>query len=83
MSGFWLGSCTTSTCLPPLDVLICVCFLFSGHLCYFTAILSGKQDFAHYKSGVYKHMTGDVLGGHAVKLIGWGTNEDGEDYWVG
>jgi hypothetical protein len=22
------------------------------------------------------------MGGHAVKLIGWGTSEDGEDYWV-
>ena len=40
------------------------------------------QDFAHYKSGVYKHVTGDALGGHAVKLIGWGTSDDGEDYWV-
>ncbi|KAI8522474.1 hypothetical protein RHMOL_Rhmol13G0000300 [Rhododendron molle] len=40
------------------------------------------EDFAHYKSGVYKHVTGDVLGGHAVKLIGWGTSEDGEDYWL-
>ncbi|KAA8518785.1 hypothetical protein F0562_016441 [Nyssa sinensis] len=41
-----------------------------------------RQDFAHYKSGVYKHVMGDVMGGHAVKLIGWGTTEDGEDYWV-
>lgn len=40
------------------------------------------EDFAHYKSGVYKHITGDVLGGHAVKLIGWGTSEQGEDYWL-
>ncbi|KAL0420198.1 UNVERIFIED_CONTAM: Cathepsin B-like protease 3 [Sesamum radiatum] len=40
-------------------------------------------DFAHYKSGVYKHITGDKMGGHAVKLIGWGTNDDGEDYWEG
>ncbi|RZC88364.1 hypothetical protein C5167_016174 [Papaver somniferum] len=40
------------------------------------------EDFAHYKSGVYKHVTGDVMGGHAVKLIGWGTTEDGEDYWL-
>ncbi|XP_061962492.1 cathepsin B-like protease 3 [Populus nigra] len=39
-------------------------------------------DFAHYKSGVYKHITGDAMGGHAVKLIGWGTSEDGEDYWL-
>jgi cathepsin B len=40
------------------------------------------EDFAHYKSGVYKHIIGDVMGGHAVKLIGWGTTEDGEDYWL-
>ena len=40
------------------------------------------EDFAHYKSGVYKHVTGDVMGGHAVKLIGWGTSEDGDDYWL-
>ncbi|KAF9688004.1 hypothetical protein SADUNF_Sadunf02G0152000 [Salix dunnii] len=40
------------------------------------------EDFAHYKSGVYKHITGDVMGGHAVKLIGWGTSDDGEDYWL-
>ncbi|KAL2933307.1 Cathepsin B-like protease 2 [Bienertia sinuspersici] len=39
------------------------------------------EDFAHYKSGVYKHVTGQYLGGHAVKLIGWGTTADGEDYW--
>lgn len=47
----------------------------------FTHLIS-VQDFAHYKSGVYKHITGYALGGHAVKLIGWGTSDDGEDYWV-
>ncbi|KAK1395306.1 Cathepsin B [Heracleum sosnowskyi] len=40
------------------------------------------EDFAYYKSGVYKHITGAEMGGHAVKLIGWGTTEDGEDYWL-
>ncbi|OWM79705.1 cathepsin B-like protease 2 [Punica granatum] len=40
------------------------------------------EDFAHYKSGVYRHITGDMMGGHAVKLIGWGTTDDGEDYWL-
>ncbi|XP_010542823.1 PREDICTED: cathepsin B-like [Tarenaya hassleriana] len=40
------------------------------------------EDFAHYKSGVYKHITGGNIGGHAVKLIGWGTSEEGEDYWL-
>jgi len=38
-------------------------------------------DFETYKSGVYKHTTGGMLGGHAVEMIGWGT-EDGEDYWL-
>ena len=40
------------------------------------------EDFAHYKSGIYKHITGEVMGGHAVKLIGWGTSDAGEDYWL-
>ncbi len=40
------------------------------------------EDFAHYKSGVYRYIAGDVLGGHAVKLIGWGTTDDGDDYWI-
>lgn len=34
-----------------------------------------------YKSGVYKHVSGQQLGGHAVKIYGWGT-ENGEDYWL-
>ncbi|KAG8089345.1 hypothetical protein GUJ93_ZPchr0011g28496 [Zizania palustris] len=40
------------------------------------------EDFAHYRSGVYKHITGGMMGGHAVKLIGWGTTDAGEDYWL-
>ena len=31
--------------------------------------------------GVYKHETGEFLGGHAVKILGWGV-EDGMDYWL-
>ncbi|VDI19073.1 cathepsin B-like [Mytilus galloprovincialis] len=38
-------------------------------------------DFPTYKSGVYKHTTGSALGGHAIKLIGWGT-ENGDKYWL-
>jgi len=37
-------------------------------------------DFENYVSGIYKHVSGDELGGHAVKLVGWGT-ENGVDYW--
>ena len=31
--------------------------------------------------GVYQHVTGGVLGGHAVKMLGWGV-EDGTPYWI-
>lgn len=39
------------------------------------------SDFMNYKSGVYKHTTGSLEGGHAVKILGWGV-ENGEDYWL-
>jgi cathepsin B len=38
-------------------------------------------DFLTYKSGVYKHTSGSMLGGHAVKMLGWGTLA-GADYWI-
>lgn len=40
------------------------------------------EDFLAYKSGVYKHSTGRPLGGHAIKIIGWGTTEDEVPYWI-
>jgi cathepsin B len=41
------------------------------------------QDFMSYKSGVYQHVTGGMLGGHAVKIIGYGTDsKSGLDYWL-
>lgn len=33
--------------------------------------LSVYADFMNYQSGVYKHVTGDFLGGHAVSIIGY------------
>jgi len=39
------------------------------------------NDFLQYKSGVYKHTTGKALGGHAIKILGYGT-ENGEKYWL-
>ena len=38
-------------------------------------------DFMSYSSGIYHHVTGSYEGGHAVKLIGYGT-ENGEKYWI-
>jgi len=39
-------------------------------------------DFVHYKSGVYKHVTGQLLGGHAIKIIGWGVDNTSTPYWT-
>lgn len=39
------------------------------------------EDFLTYKSGVYVHQTGSYLGGHAIKIIGWGV-EGGLEYWL-
>ncbi|CAG9584701.1 unnamed protein product [Danaus chrysippus] len=38
-------------------------------------------DLLAYKSGVYKHTEGNALGGHAVKIMGWGV-ENGNKYWL-
>jgi len=46
-----------------------------------TAAFTVYEDFLSYKSGVYKYTTGKELGGHAVKIVGWGT-ESGQDYWL-
>jgi len=40
------------------------------------------QDFLYYQSGVYKHTTGDFLGGHCIVLVGWGVTPDGTQYWI-
>jgi cathepsin B len=39
------------------------------------------SDFPNYKSGVYRHTSGTELGGHAVKILGWG-EENGTPYWL-
>ncbi|KAH0822409.1 hypothetical protein GEV33_000381 [Tenebrio molitor] len=39
------------------------------------------EDFYLYKKGVYKHVTGQKMGNHAVKIVGWGT-ENGTLYWL-
>jgi len=45
------------------------------------AAFSVYADFLAYKSGVYHHTSGSLLGGHAVKLFGWGV-ENGTAYWL-
>jgi cathepsin B len=39
------------------------------------------QDFMAYTSGVYQHTWGEQLGGHAIKMVGWGV-EQGLNYWI-
>jgi len=45
------------------------------------AAFSVYEDFLAYKQGVYQHVTGDLLGGHAIKILGWGT-QSGTPYWI-
>ena len=45
--------------------------------------LSIYEDFTSYKSGIYHHVTGNMVGGHAIKLLGWGHDEeDGSLFWI-
>ncbi|XP_004695880.2 PREDICTED: cathepsin B, partial [Condylura cristata] len=32
-------------------------------------------------AGVYQHVTGEMMGGHAVRILGWGV-EHGTPYWL-
>jgi cathepsin B len=40
------------------------------------------EDFLTYKGGVYQPTSSNLLGGHSVKLVGWGTTTDGTPYWL-
>uniref|UniRef100_A0AAA9S3F8 Cathepsin B n=1 Tax=Bos taurus TaxID=9913 RepID=A0AAA9S3F8_BOVIN len=39
------------------------------------------SDFLLYKSGVYQHVSGEIMGGHAIRILGWGV-ENGTPYWL-
>jgi len=45
------------------------------------AAFSVYKDFVHYSGGVYQHTSGGYLGGHAIKVIGWGYYL-GLPYWL-
>ena len=45
------------------------------------AMFTVYSDFLSYKSGVYQYTHGKKLGGHAVKIVGWGV-ENGVEYWI-
>jgi len=44
------------------------------------ATLSVYQDFLSYSSGVYKHVTGQYVGGHQVCIVGY---DDNQQCWIG
>ena len=39
------------------------------------------EDFVTYSSGVYQHVAGSSIGGHSIKIIGWGVENDVK-YWL-
>jgi cathepsin B len=39
------------------------------------------SDFMSYTGGIYKQAWGSYIGGHAIKIIGWGT-QNGINYWI-
>ena len=40
------------------------------------------SDFENYAGGVYQHTGGNMMGGHAVRIVGWGVDsKSGMKYW--
>lgn len=39
------------------------------------------EDFMKYKGGIYEYTAGKFVGGHAVRIVGYGS-ENGVDYWT-
>jgi cathepsin B len=39
------------------------------------------SDFEDYAGGVYHHVSGQMMGGHAVKFVGWGVDPSAGPYW--
>ena len=40
------------------------------------------EDFDSYSSGIYSHVAGEASGGHAIKLVGWGTDVTEGLFWI-
>lgn len=39
------------------------------------------SDFLLYKSGVYQHVSGEIMGGHAIRILGWGVENGTPTGW--
>lgn len=78
------GEMTTSKCPVPSS------FLTSDEAIQAAVMTVGAvevgftvyEDFMNYKSGVYKYTEGMALGGHAVKIVGWGQDYAAGFYWI-
>jgi len=44
-----------------------------------TAHMDVYEDFHEYKEGIYKHKTGNYIGGHLITIVGY---NDTEKYWI-
>lgn len=55
----------------------CIVFLYYYCICYRTVV----KHLFYVFTGVYKHVAGKELGGHAIRILGWGV-EDGTPYWL-
>jgi len=40
------------------------------------------EDFYNYKEGIYEYTTGKLMGGHAIRALGWGHDKYGHLYWI-
>lgn len=39
------------------------------------------EDFMNYDTGVYKYTFGEIVGGHAMKVVGYGEDPEEGLYW--
>lgn len=57
---------------------------FSGERAIMTEIMEHgtvTAVFTIYNDGVYQHKFGEMIGGHTVKFVGWGIDDDGTKFW--
>jgi len=74
----WIGSQAYSVDSNPTDIQSEI--MTNGPV---EAAFSVYEDFLQYKSGVYRYTTGEFLGGHAIKILGWGVDTKSQlPYWL-
>lgn len=50
-----------------------------------SATFTVMEDFPAYRGGVYRHIAGSALGGHAIMIVGWGVDKSDQidlPYWL-